>query len=108
MNLLTAAPYMGGCLLSTAYVLQFIDRVMQILILKPQMTLIIHCNRTNGGNIAVVGACGSAECDVANNVDNIGDGEDEHENKRDDDIYIMMKCVFVCNEKSSLPPVSLL
>ena len=46
MNLLTAAPDMGGCLFSTAYVLHFIDRVMQILILKPQMTLIIHCNRT--------------------------------------------------------------
>ena len=30
MNLLTAAPCMGGCLLSTAYGLHFIDRVMQI------------------------------------------------------------------------------
>ena len=54
MNLLTAAPYVGGCLLSTAYILHFIDSVMQILILKPQMTLIIHCNRTNGCDIAVV------------------------------------------------------
>ena len=26
----------------------------------------------------------------------------------DDDIYIMMKCVSVCNQKSSLPPGSLL
>ena len=58
MNLLTAAPDMGGCLLSTAYVLHFIDRVMQILILKPQMTLIIHCNRTNDCDIAVVEARG--------------------------------------------------
>ena len=58
MNLLTAAPYMGDCLLSTAYVLHFIDRVMQILILKPQMTLIIHCNRTNGSDLAVVEARG--------------------------------------------------
>ena len=58
MNLLTAAPDMGGWVFSTAYVLHFIDRVMQILILKPQMTLIIHCNRTNGGNIAVVEARG--------------------------------------------------
>ena len=58
MNLLTAAPDMGGCLLSTAYVLHFIDRVMQILILKPQMTLIIHCNRTNGSDLAVVEARG--------------------------------------------------
>ena len=31
------------------------------------------------------------------------DDEDE-----DGDIYIMMQCVFVCNEKSSLPSVSLL
>ena len=38
MNPLMAAPYMGDCLLSTAYVLHFIDRVMQILLLKPQMT----------------------------------------------------------------------
>ena len=56
MNLLTAASDMGGCLFSAAYVLHFIDRVMQILILKPQMTLIIHCNRTNGGDIATVEA----------------------------------------------------
>ena len=26
----------------------------------------------------------------------------------DDDIYIMMKCLSVCHEKSSLPPYSLL
>ena len=26
----------------------------------------------------------------------------------DDDIYIMMQCFFVCNEKSSLPPGSFL
>ena len=34
--------------------------------------------------------------------DNYDDDED------DDDIYIMMQCVCVYNEKSSLPPVSLL
>ena len=26
----------------------------------------------------------------------------------DDDIYIMVKCLFVCHEKSTLPPGSLL
>ena len=36
-----------------------------------------------------------------------GDGDDEEEDY-DDDIYIMMQCVFVCHEKSSLPPGSLL
>ena len=37
-----------------------------------------------------------------NDVDS-GDGDDN------DDIYIMMSvCLFVCNEKSSLPPGSLL
>ena len=38
-------------------------------------------------------------------VDNDVDHNSEDD---DDDIYNMMKCVFVCNEKSSLPPVSLL
>ena len=33
----------------------------------------------------VVENCGSAEGDAANNVDNIGDGVDEHENRRDVD-----------------------
>ena len=37
-----------------------------------------------------------------NTFDDNGDGGD------DGDMYIMMKCVSVCNEKSSLPPVSLL
>ena len=34
--------------------------------------------------------------------------DDDSDDDGNDDIYIMMKCVFVCNEKSSLPPVSLL
>ena len=34
-------------------------------------------------------------------------GDDRKDND-DDDIYIMMQCVCVCNEKSSLPPGSLL
>ena len=33
---------------------------------------------------------------------------DHNDDSDDDDIYIMMTCLFVCNEKSSLPPVSLL
>ena len=33
----------------------------------------------------------------------LGDDDDD-----EGDIYIMMQCVFVCNEKSSLPPGSLL
>ena len=43
------------------------------------------------------------------------DGDDDFDNAAntyddddDDDIYIMMRCVCVCHEKSSLPPVSLL
>ena len=43
------------------------------------------CNRTNGVNFAVVEARESAECDTAGDVDNIGEGEDDHKNKRDDD-----------------------
>ena len=39
----------------------------------------------DGGNIAVVEARESAECDAVGDVDNIGDGEDGHENKRDVD-----------------------
>ena len=40
---------------------------------------------------------------AADDDDAIDDGPD------DDDIYIMMSvCLFVCNEKSSLPPGSLL
>ena len=31
-----------------------------------------------------------------------------YEEDEDADIYIMMQCLFVCNEKSSLPPGSLL
>ena len=37
-----------------------------------------------------------------------GHVEDILDNKPDDDIYIMMKCVCVCNEKLALPPGSLL
>ena len=36
-----------------------------------------------------------------------GDGGDDEEDY-DDDIYIMMQCVFVCHEKSSLLPGSFL
>ena len=37
------------------------------------------------------------------------DNDVDHNSEDDDDnTYIMMKCVFVCNEKSSLPPGSLL
>ena len=39
-------------------------------------------------------------CDV---VDDADDGDND-----DTDIYIMMQCVSVCHEKSSLPPGSLL
>ena len=34
------------------------------------------------------------------------DGDDDDGDG--DDIYIMMQCLFVCHEKSSLPPGSLL
>ena len=37
-----------------------------------------------------------------------GDDWVDNDESPDDDIYIMMKCLFVCNEKSSLPPGSLL
>ena len=36
-----------------------------------------------------------------------GDNDDDNDDDGDD-IYIMMKCLSVCNEKSSLPPVSLM
>ena len=36
------------------------------------------------------------------------EGEEDDDDDVDDDIYIMMKCVSVCNEKWSLPPGSLL
>ena len=43
------------------------------------------------------------DCDEDGDVDYyVGDDCD------DDDIYIMMQCLFVCHEKSSLPPGSLL
>ena len=32
----------------------------------------------------------------------------DNEDDQDDDIYIMVKCLFVCHEKSTLPPGSLL
>ena len=38
--------------------------------------------------------------------DDDDDGDDDGDD--DDDIYIMMKCLSVCHEKSSLPPWSLL
>ena len=39
--------------------------------------------------------------------DDYEDGDDDDDaHDEGDDIYIMMKCVFVCNEKSSLPPVT--
>ena len=39
----------------------------------------------------------------------VGDGDDSDDDDDDnDDIYIMIKCLSVCNEKSSFPPVSLL
>ena len=31
------------------------------------------------------------------------DGDGDNSDNCDDDIYIMMQCLFVCNEKSSLP-----
>ena len=37
-----------------------------------------------------------------------GDDDDDGDDDGDDDIYIMMKCLSVCHEKSSLPPESLL
>ena len=45
--------------------------------------------------------------DASDGDDDGGDGDD-YEHEGNDDIYIMMKCVSVCNEKSSLPPGSLL
>ena len=63
---------------------------------------------------------------MASDVDHVGDGGDDifelmvmiirmirSDGKKvgsddDDDIYIMVKCLFVCHEKSSLPPGSLL
>ena len=36
------------------------------------------------------------------------DGGEDNDDDDYDDIYIMMKCLCVCNEKSSIPPVSLL
>ena len=36
------------------------------------------------------------------------DADDDDDDGADDDIYIMMKCLSVCHEKSSLPPWSLL
>ena len=45
----------------------------------------------------------------ADDADNAEDNADDDEDGDDaDDIYIMMKCLSVCNEKSSLPPGSLL
>ena len=46
-------------------------------------------------------------------VDEDEDVKDDNDETNDavrfeGDIYIMMQCVFVCNEKSSLPPGSLL
>ena len=41
----------------------------------------------------------------ADNADDVVDADDVDDV---DDIYIMMKCVFVCNEKWALPPGSLL
>ena len=45
-------------------------------------------------------------------VDDGGDGDDDDGGDGDDDdggdIYIMMQCVSVCNEKWSLPPGNLL
>ena len=35
-------------------------------------------------------------------IDDIGGDEDTDNDDDDDDIYIMMKCVSVCNEKWSL------
>ena len=40
--------------------------------------------------------------------DDNGKNNNDDDDDDDDDIYIMMQCVFVCNEKSSLPPGSLL
>ena len=45
--------------------------------------------------------------------DDIDDEEDDNEpvlvvDNTDYDIYIIVKCLFVCHEKSTLPPVSLL
>ena len=36
------------------------------------------------------------------------ENEDDDEEEEGDDIYIMMRCLSVCHEKSSLPPWSLL
>ena len=43
-----------------------------------------------------------------NCVDDAVDHDDDVVDNDDVDIYIMMKCVSVCHEKSSLPPGSLL
>ena len=42
-------------------------------------------------------------------VDHSDDDEhDDDDDEDEDDVYIMMKCMFVCHEKSSLPPGCLL
>ena len=49
------------------------------------------------------------EYDNGNDDDDVNDDGDDDGNDKgddgdyDDDIYIMMRCVFVCHEKSSLP-----
>ena len=46
--------------------------------------------------------------DTEEEEDNYDENNDDENDNNEDDIYIMMQCLFVCHEKSSLPPGSLL
>ena len=51
---------------------------------------------------------GTSVDDDVNRYIDCPDDDDDDDVDDDDDTYIMMKCLSVCHEKSSLPPYSLL
>ena len=69
----------------------------------------------HGGRLATLSECPIhlSWCDDDDEEEEDGDVVDDDDDGDDDDvyfgdIYIMMQCLSVCNEKSSPPPVSLL